>query len=462
MPAPVRSAVRHLPSPKLALFCFFAVLLWLAGGATRADVVGQAIIRTAAWGCVILLVLFDEGRIAWRGRGVLILLALCALVAALQLVPLPPSWWASLPGRAPFAAANAIAGGPAPWRPLAIVPGAALNALGSLIVPFATFCFVACGRPLHDRTVLIVLLSLVIAHLFLALLQFAGVALYVPLINGGEEVSGGFANRNHFAVLMACGLLIAPVWAFFDGRSPGWRGPATLALLPLVALAILASGSRAGSACALLALLIGGLIVRRFLQRTLRRFPRWVPTAAMGAVVGALGLLVTFSVMADRAKSVRRVLELDPSQDMRRAGLPTVMNMTREYWPVGEGLGGFDPIFRMHEPFALLHTNYFNRAHNDLLEIVLDAGLPGLLLLVGGLIWVTRNAIRACRPDPTPEAMLPRLGGGLLLILVLASAADYPLRSPIMMAVAVVAATWLTGAGPRPGSSALPKSSDLL
>ena len=63
---------------------------------------------------------------------------------------------------------------------------------------------------------------------------------------------------------------------------------------------------------------------------------------------------VLISVAAGRAVSINRALTVDAGQDMRARGLPTVLEMIRTYFPFGSGLGGFDPIFRIHEPFELL------------------------------------------------------------------------------------------------------------
>jgi O-antigen ligase len=131
---------------------------------------------------------------------------------------------------------------------------------------------------------------------------------------------------------------------------------------------------------------------------------------------------------------------------MRGRALPTVLAMIAEYFPAGAGLGGFDPLFRMHEPFALLKTTYFNHAHNDWLEVVLDAGLPGLLVSVAALAWWLVGTIRAWRGG----AVVARLGSAMLLLIMLASVIDYPARTPMMMATVVIAAVWLSR--PRPAA----------
>ena len=97
----------------------------------------------------------------------------------------------------------------------------------------------------------------------------------------------------------------------------------------------------------------------------------------------------------------------------------------------------------MHEPFALLKPTYFNHAHNDFLEIILTAGLSGLLLLVAAIAWWLWRSVMAWRNDE----VLPKLGSAMLLLILLASVVDYPARTPIIMAMATMAAIWLGGAG---------------
>src|SRR5690606_2789019 len=92
--------------------------------------------------------------------------------------------------------------------------------------------------------------------------------------------------------------------------------------------------------------------------------------------------------------------------------------------------------------------SYFNHAHNDLLEIVLDAGLPGLLLLGWAIIWWFWRTIAVWRRREVQHP-LPRLGSGILLLTIVASITDYPARTPMNMAVVVIAAVWLSGGRER-------------
>lgn len=309
-----------------------------------------------------------------------------------------------------------------------------------------------------ERTLLPgVLLSLITVSMLLGLLQLSGAKFDNPFVNDTPgQISSSFANRNHFALFLAFGCLLAPVWAFLGGRSPGWRAPVALGLVILFPIAILVSGSRAGMLLGGVALAIGLLLTRRDIVKALRRYPRWVAPALIAAIVVGILLLALIVAMAGRALSIDRVLENAPEQDMRARALPIVLSMVAEYFPAGAGLGGFDPLFRMHEPFSLLKLTYFNHAHNDWLEIVLDTGLVGLLLLAAALFWWGWASFRVWRTDAERRNMLPKAGSAILFLVFVASVFDYPARTPMIMAIIVIGAIWLgEGSHKRP---ALPTS----
>jgi len=435
---------RHLSLDWL-LLCGFAAMLWIAGGASRADVPGQVIVRaTAAFALVVTILFSDAPRARWRQPPGLFLIAALALVA-IQLIPLPPALWMALPGRAPFAQAAIAAGLPQPWRPLAISPGATFNALFSLIVPLTTWLLVEKLRDDERRRLPILILCLAIAGTVLASLQITGGGLDHPLINDAADmISGPFANRNHFAVFLACAIVLVPSWTLAGKRRQRWRAPAGLALVTLFLLMILATGSRAGAATGVAALALGVIVVWNGIRSELRRRPRWVAIALVLTVFAAIGSFVTISITTDRAASVDRALSASVGEDMRSRGLPVVTAAIRDYFPAGSGFGGFDPIFRMREPFGLLKPTYFNHAHDDFLEIVLDGGAAGLLLLAAALLWAGFAAARAwSRTTPDGEFALGRLGAAMLLLVAVGSIFDYPARTPLFMALIVIAASWL-------------------
>ncbi len=451
-----RHTLRLAPSLPLILLFVLLAALWLAGGASRSDAAGQIVVRAVAFATLVIACLFVERPTLGTTRPVALLLLAALALAVVQLIPLPPTLWRALPGRGMFTAAAEVAGQPQPWRPLAIVPGTARNALFSLVVPIATFLLVIGLKPRDRGWLLPLLLLLILAETLVGVLQVSGIYINNPLINDTlGQVGGTFANRNHFALLLAIGCVVAPAWAMGNGRRMAWRGPIALGLALLFLMMILASGSRAGLIVGILALGIAAIITRQEIRRLLRKAPRWVFPAVILGVVALVAIFVLLSMASNRAAALDRLAAENTGEDMRSRGLPVVLSMIGTYFPFGTGLGGFDPIFRIHEPMALLKRTYFNHAHNDFLEIVLDAGVAGLLLLLAALGWWLAMSIKAWR-GAAREQLLPRLGSAVLLLILVASLFDYPARTPIIMAVVVVAAIWLSGAGHAAATSALP------
>jgi len=454
MPASRLSARISRPSLSFMLLMAFLALLLLAGGASRPDVLGQAIVRGGAWAALLICALFTrhDAAVAMSAPGRILLAALA--LALLQLIPLPPDWWRTFAARGELAEISGLVDAPL-WQPWATSPGAAINAAASLIIPIAVLLLMARLRDEEGRwlpTILIVLSGL---SLLAGLLQFSGAGLGNPFVNDTPgEVGGFFANRNHFALFLAITCVTAPVWAF---SHPNWSrrlAPIALGIVALSALTILATGSRAGLLLGGGALVLALLLAGRDLRRVLRGRSRWMFPAVIGGVVVVVATFLLFSVAADRAVSVDRLLATEVGQDMRSRGLPIVLKAIATYFPMGFGLGGFDPVFRLHEPFALLKPTYFNHAHNDFLEVMLDAGVAGSALLAVGLFWWFWASVQAWRYGDR----LARLGSAILLLVIVASLSDYPARTPLIMAISTIAAVWLSNRQKRGDGFALPRT----
>lgn len=458
---PTRFAFR--PSLSWLLLCLLLAVLWVAGGSARADVLGQPVVRGAAVMAILAVVLFDKPPNFGELRPIWLLIGAAASLTLLQLVPLPPSVWQAMPGRAILQESASLLGVPQPWRPLSMSPSATLNAAASLLVPGAVLLLLA-GTKAEERQGLPgVLLVVIAASMLIGLLQFSGALLDNPFINETRgEVAGSFANRNHFALFMAIGCLVVPAWVFGGGRMAYWRLAAGSGLVILFLLSILASGSRAGLVLGPVALVIGMALAWRSVRRELRGFPTWATWAVTACFILMVGVFVGLSRAAGRAASIDRVISIDVGEDMRARAFPTIISMTKQYFPFGAGLGTFDPVFRLNEPFALLKPTYLNHAHNDLIEIVLDAGLLGGLLLAVALGWWAWAGILSWRSGRGGASLLPRLGSGVIFLILLASAVDYPARTPMMMAVLVMAGAWLCRPWSDPSGPALPRNRQHL
>lgn len=452
---------RFRTSLSFGLLCIFLAILFVAGGASRADVTGQAIVRGAASLALAVLAMVGDRRALVQIWPVFLILTAAILLPLIQLVPLPIGIWQTLPGRGLLSESVRLGGEGSSWRPVSMVPGATLNALLSLLIPLATLGLVGGLDQRENARLPVAMLVLVGLSTLLGLLQATRAGINNPFINAGiNEISGPFANRNHFALLLAIGCSTAPVWALQGSRNWGGRLAIGAGLVLLFVLAIFATGSRAGLLVGAVGILLGMVMAWLRSRRALRRRARWIaPVAGAGVLTVALAV-VALSIMAGRATSVDRLLGQQVEQDLRARALPTVLSMVREYFPVGSGLGGFDPVFRIHEPLALLSPLYFNHAHNDFLEVVLDAGIAGLAVMIIAIGWWSWKSLQAWRRGP--DGMLAQLGSTVLALVMIASVFDYPARTPLIMAIIIIAAVWLNGGRHMREGSALPDQEQRL
>ena len=120
--------------------------------------------------------------------------------------------------------------------------------------------------------------------------------------------------------------------------------------------------------------------------------------------------------------------------------------MIWKYFPFGSGIGSFVEAYQIDEPLNYLTASYVNHAHNDWLETLLVGGLPATLIL---LLTITLFLLRTInlwrRKDRDRRAIkFARLPSILIVIVALASATDYPLRTPVIMALFAIFCLWFT------------------
>lgn len=433
------------------LLIAFLAILWVAGGASRADVLGQAVVRFSAWSIIVVAILALP-RVDWRAvKEPAIILGAAALLVALQLVPLPPSIWTELPGREILAEAAILTGAEQPWRPLSISPSGTANSLASLIVPAVVLLLAAnLTREQHWRIAIFVL-GLVGASAILGVLQFSGANFDNPLINTPTgSVAGNFANRNHFAAFLAVGCVLALAWAFRE-ETPPWKAAAAFGLIIIFILMTLATGSRSGVVVGLSGIVLTFLAFRRRATKQFQAIPRGISVpvviGGIAVVIGAIWL----SVGLNRAVSVERAIMLEGEADMRSQIWPIVLDMSRDYFPVGAGFGTFDPVFRINEPDNLLNPLYINLAHNDWLQIFLEGGFVGLVLLAAAMVWFVLRSLNAWTSSRRAgdSELLAKAGSLVVVLILVASFSDYPARTPMVMVLLSLAAIWLVNAKRR-------------
>jgi O-antigen ligase len=437
--------------PFIALVILLGIV-FLTGGSSRDDVQTLLILRPAAVvACGVALWSLRMNHVRSNALLFGMMGALFALVIV-HLIPMPPQIWTLLPGRSLLAAVDREAALGGVWRPISMVPSATWNALYSLFIPLAVLML---GAQL-TRNDSVRLLSVVLSFGFVSglwgLLQAVGSqdsALY--LYRGASDGSavGLFANRNHQAVFLATLFPMLAVYASLARTTDEAKRKFSLGaalgvfLVPLM----LVTGSRAGLVVGIIALVLAALLYKAPTVIVTRKhkgpgFNRWVSFGALTVIcLGAVTALMS------RAEALLRITAPDQVEELRFRIWGPIAEMAWKYFPIGSGVGAFVEVYQIDEPYALLGSTYLNHAHNDLVEIFLTSGLPGLLLLGVALYAFWRTALAAFRyPDiDSRKAILQRLGAIIIALLALGSLGDYPLRTPWLMCIFVIAALWLSG-----------------
>jgi hypothetical protein len=276
---------------------------------------------------------------------------------------------------------------------------------------------------------------------------------------------GLFANRNHQGVMLAMAVFVL-TW-MIAGASRWRLGARTVvplagALIVLMTILAFVTGSRAGLVLTVLAALAGLVLLMRspladtrlttLGGRALRG--RW----AIGAFAGLLVCLGIGAVALSRDAAFARLVAEDDVAGLRGAVLPTLLRMIGDQFALGTGIGSFEAAYQVYEPYSLLQTQYLNQAHDDWLQVAIEGGMPAILLLASVLVWLGAMTWRLRRRLWAGETQaLPALA--VLMILAAASSLDYPLRVPIIAAlavlmVAIIAAAPVNNASDQSGEAA--------
>lgn len=445
--------------PAYVLSSSLIFIAFLVAGGARDDIVSLLLWRPLSMVLLALAVALFW-RTAWSNARALLIFALAIVVLpALQLVPLPPAIWTMLPGRDLVVEIYRDAGMALPWQPLSVAQARTWNALFSLAAPLA---LLVAALSLHEhwhRRLMLLLIILGFVSGIIGLVQAIGPSkgplYFYRITNNGLSV-GLFANRNHQAMFLAMIYpLLAAHLSFFKGKPDQllFRRAITIAggllLLPL----ILMTGSRAGLILAFLGIAAAWWVYKSPIAQARaadRQADRRVRLVIFG-MIAVLMLAVTLVVL--RTPAIERLIDTDPAGELRITALPYVFKAAVDFLPFGSGLGTFVEVYQIYEPNKLISVQYFNHAHNDFVELLLTAGVPGVLLLLGAgiLALISLRSLHRSRAGGSDDQgfsqqVLGRAGFSILTMLALSSIADYPLRVPSLMLLGILAATWCAGA----------------
>ena len=206
--------------------------------------------------------------------------------------------------------------------------------------------------------------------------------------NNPDYVHGSFSNRNLFAGYLALTWPLA-VAIWWRHSTPGIRKlPFEIRVAgsvisgAIVGAALLGSASRLGSAAGLAGMLVALVLWTRYRGR-LKRAAIWpIYLTAAAALVAATWYGLT--PLAER-------LAVTSVEEGRFEVYGLMLGqLDARWWLSGVGLGGFEAVFRQVQPADMV--GWYDYAHNDLLQWLLETGVVGLALLVAVLIALWRNA----------------------------------------------------------------------
>jgi len=429
-------AKRSLDIPFI-LFSLFMLAVFFTGGSSWSDEPHLILLRPLAFVVAAIglwSLRLQHIRQFWA---VWLIFSLAALLTASHLVPLPYDVWSNLPGRQVIVDIDKAVGLGQISRPLSMSPETTLNALLSLSVPFAVLVLASQFDGLQQRRALGVVLLLSFTSAAVGLLQATGADIVHYSRQATQDVAGLFVNRNHQAALLA---LIFPMAAVAISAGVGLGLPrkieafAGASMCLVVVPLVLITGSRTGLLVAGVSLVLlfafGLLPLKRVAIRP------WVRYSAAFASVGAL---VGATIWASRDVAFMR-LE-DQTEDLRWPVWQSIVDMLPHYLPWGTGAGSYVEAYQILEPDSLLRPTFSNHAHNEALEILFTAGIPGAALVLLAVVFLAAAAWR-CLLASGDAALFKRLGILVIILLAIASISDYPVRTPILSAVFVLAAIW--------------------
>lgn len=440
MPSLFRS---NRPHTLYAALVFLTVAI-LFGGASRYNVGTSIIPRLAALVALTYVMWRRHGSPIRVERAALIFWALVFAVPLVQLVPLPWNIWTALPGRG-LARDVYTAIGVHPWLPISLSPSRTLDFLLALFVPLAAYVLGAhldfAGRAVVLRAIL--MLAVLSAILGLGQLTAgAGSPLYFYQITNDDSSVGFFANANHLGLFLAGAIIIALAWL---GDSMAATGRIIVPAVVAAALAIVVllfgiagTSSRAGAIFSVIAL-VGGLAMLPLERVGLKR--RYVMGGAAVVMIGlaaGLGLVLSGTVLSGR-------FALDNGAQDRLNLLPDFLRVARDFLPFGSGLGSFEPVFKSYEQAQSLSFGYWNQAHQDYVQVAIEAGIFGVALILAFLVWYVVRVVGIWRNgDPSSRLRRQQATAALFMLLVLLhGGADYPMRTGAIATVFAFLAAFL-------------------
>lgn len=413
----------------------FLFLCLLLGGSPQ-GVWSNAILQLVALATIAwALIEWREENAPRPARQLLKIAALAILVLLIQLVPLPVGIWTSLPGREFVVDGFKLLGTSLPAMPMSLAPYDSVAMLPALLPPLGMLAAMIGLRGYSASALAAALISGAMAGVLLGILQVSSAIpqaspWYLYRISNFGVATGFFANSNHMATLLlvtipfvaAMGVALRQRTSDIRARTVGMA--VAIGGLVLAALGLALNRSLAGY----------GLGVPVLLASLMILFGLSVPWARGAiAATGVTAVAGIALVWASPVGSQLDKLGVATSIASRQEIVSNTLRLTSQFAPFGSGIGTFPKLYVLTEDPDKIDRVYVNHAHNDYLELALETGLPGVLIVTLFLLWWGKSVLQMLRsPAADHFAMAGAIASAAIL---LHSLVDYPLRTAAISAV---------------------------
>lgn len=365
------------------------------------------------------------------GNPELYLTSAIIIVIVTQILPLPPSIWRSFEGRELDLVLRTALGVETAWFPLSVAP------TNTALTFFAALCLFGLGWASLSLDAKGVKLAM---KLYVAMAFFTIVIGTVQVSTGGSwfdfygsghraNLIGLFANRNHAALFLAGAI---PLYVHLTLTTKSRYMPLNLLAVAgvlILFIGLIGTTSRAG-------ILLGSLaiILTSFLSVKQKIRPSKKAVIALCIILAA-----SIAVLASGRTSALVARFATVNEDLRWGIWVQSAKVAGHYWPFGTGFGTFRFAFDKHEPLQAVSPQFVNNAHNDYIEIVLESGLAGGLLIIAFILLLLYRTIAYCKSQDLLSIENPKLACLIFpWLCLLHSIVDYPLRRMAIAAPFVV------------------------